>query len=267
MPTSLRQDAPGALHHVMMRGVDGRAVFSDAADRLWFLSRLTAVLPPAETRCLAWCLMTNHVHLVVQTGATPLSAVMHRVNSAYASAFNTRHDRRGYLFQSRFKSRLARDDADVMTLIRYVHRNPLQAGLVANLEALGRYPWCGHGGLAGLMEARPFHSVEVALGYFEPRREACARLLAWMRDRSPERSLRGIGESIAMRAGLRADELRSRSRERRLSEARIEFIREAMDRHGYQAVEVAKWLGVSQSAVSHARRRSRSKNQLSADVD
>ncbi len=264
MPVPRREDAPGAVHHVMMRGVDGRPVFCDEIDRLRLLGRLTEVLPPSGTRCLAWCLMTNHVHLVTQTGDTPLSAVMHRVNSAYAGGFNARHDRRGYLFQSRFKSRLAQDDADVMTLIRYVHRNPLQAGLVSDLASLGRYPWCGHGGLTGELAGRPFHSVEVALGYFEPPEEARSSLLSWMQERDETPTLAGIAESIASRTGLRAGDLRSRSRLRDVSAARTCFMREAIERAGYSASAVASWLGVSRGAVSHALRRANAQHR---DVD
>ena len=143
-----RRDGTGVCHHVLLRGIERRAIFHDDVDRRDFVSRLTRQLVEGRGRCLAWVLMSNHVHLVLRTGARPLSSVMRRLNGGYARAFNLRHARCGYLFQGRFRSILVQDDAYLRVLIRYVHRNPLRARMVGSLEALGRYPW---GGYAELM--------------------------------------------------------------------------------------------------------------------
>jgi hypothetical protein len=88
---------------------------------------------------------------------------MHRFATSYAGWFNRRHDRVGHLFQDRFGSRLATDDADIVTLIRYVHANPLRAGLVASIHRLAEYPWCGHGALLGRRSPAAFHDVAAVI--------------------------------------------------------------------------------------------------------
>jgi REP element-mobilizing transposase RayT len=127
----------------MTRGLEGRAIFVDDADRRDLLDRLSEILPESGMRCFAWALMSNHLHLVVQTGPEPLSRVMKRINTGYATRFNLHHARQGYLFQGRFKSRVVGGDDDLLGVIRYVHRNPLAAGVVGTLASLATYPRCG----------------------------------------------------------------------------------------------------------------------------
>jgi len=181
MPRGPRLDAPGAAHHVMVRGIERRRIFVDATDYAGLVARLDRVLPESGARCLAWVFMPNHVHLVVQTGAIPLSRIMARINTGHAAGFNRRHDRAGFLFQNRFKSRMVIDDADLRGLIRYVHRNPLDHGIVPDLEHLAQFPWCGHGALVGARDSRSFESIGPALALFGATvAQSRAGLIAWM---------------------------------------------------------------------------------------
>jgi len=100
-------------------------------------------------KCLAWCLMDNHYHLVLRSNENPLSGLMRPLNGAYARWFNKRHHRRGYLFQDRYKSILCQDLEYALQLIRYVHLNPLRAGKVASLTSLCDWKWSGHALLLG----------------------------------------------------------------------------------------------------------------------
>ena len=133
----------------MVRGIEGRPIFSDDHDRRELLSRISRVFPECGTRCYAWALMPNHAHLVIRTGHRRLSHVMARLGTGYAGYFNERHARAGHLFQNRYKSVPVLDDAYLLVVIRYVHRNPLEAGLVRDGEALRRFPWTGHAVLMG----------------------------------------------------------------------------------------------------------------------
>jgi REP element-mobilizing transposase RayT len=149
MPRKARLDAPGALHHIIVRGIERRKIFRDDSDRDNFLNRLGGILLDSQTRCFAWSLMSNHFHLLLRTGLVPISNVMRRLLTGYAVNFNLKHRRSGHLFQNRYKSILCQEDAYLMELVRYIHLNPLRAKLVSDLDALDRYRFCGHGVLMG----------------------------------------------------------------------------------------------------------------------
>jgi putative transposase len=162
MPRQPRLDSPGLLQHVMARGIERTKVFRDDKDRKAFLDRLAAVLDDTQTQCYAWSLIPNHFHLLLRTGpaaspehsrwragSTPLSRVMRRLMTGYAVTFNKRHKRSGHLFQNRYKSIVCEEDPYLLELIRYIHLNPLRAGLVKSLKELDKYPWSGHSAILG----------------------------------------------------------------------------------------------------------------------
>ncbi len=153
MPRKARIDAPGALHHIIIRGIERKAIFKDNADRANFIERLGRIISETETRCYAWVLMTNHVHLLLKTGRSPIATVMRRLLTGYAVSFNRRHRRHGQLFQNRYKSFLCEEDVYLKELVRYIHLNPLRAKIVKDLKALKKYRWCGHCALMGKVEA------------------------------------------------------------------------------------------------------------------
>jgi REP element-mobilizing transposase RayT len=149
MPRQARIDAPGALQHIIARGIEGRKIFQRKTDYADFLERLGKILNETRTRCLAFALIPNHFHLLLQTGKAPISNVMLRLLTGYAVSFNRRHRRRGHLFQNRYKSILCQEDAYLLELVRYIHLNPLRAKLVKDMKALDKYPYSGHGVVMG----------------------------------------------------------------------------------------------------------------------
>jgi len=149
MPRLARLDTPGLLQHVMARGIEGREIFKDDKDRKSFLERLSLILEETQTQCYAWALITNHFHLLLRTGPTPISNVMRRLMTGYAVTFNKRHKRIGHLFQNRYKSVVCEEDPYLLELIRYIHLNPLRASLVKDLKELDKYPWTGHSAILG----------------------------------------------------------------------------------------------------------------------
>lgn len=165
MPRKARIDAPGAIHHVIGRGIERRNIFYDDADRENFIRRVDAVFTETSTPCYGWALMPNHFHFVMRTGKAPISTVMRRLLTGYAASFNRRHHRNGHLFQNRFKSILCQEDVYLKQLVGYVHLNPLRAGIVPDLKALSGYPYCGHSVLMG-KQARGFQDSEFVLGLF-----------------------------------------------------------------------------------------------------
>ena len=149
MPRKARIDAPGALQHIICRGIERRNIFADDADRNSFVARLGRVISESQTPCLAWALVDNHFHLLLKTGNVPISTLMLRLLTGYVVSFNRRHKRTGHLFQNRYKSILCQEDSYLLELVRYIHLNPLRANLVGSMRQLDRYDYCGHGILMG----------------------------------------------------------------------------------------------------------------------
>ncbi|MBN1382484.1 MAG: transposase [Deltaproteobacteria bacterium] len=149
MPRGSRIDAAGAVHHIMVRGIERKKIFESNADRDHFLKRLGEILQDTQTTCFAWSLIPNHFHLLLRTGNVPISTVMRRLLTGYAIWYNRTHRRHGHLFQNRFKSILCQEDAYLLELVRYIHLNPLRARLVQDLDALDDYPYSGHSALMG----------------------------------------------------------------------------------------------------------------------
>lgn len=165
MPRQARLDAPGVLHHVMIRGFERRKIFWNDPDREDFLTRLSEILPRTETACYAWAFMPNHAHFIFRTGNVPLSSVMRRLLTGYAVSLNHRHNRTGPLFHNRYKSVICQEDAYLKELVRYIHLNPLRAGVVQGIDALNEYPYCGHSAMLGAVQ-RPWQDVEYVLDHF-----------------------------------------------------------------------------------------------------
>jgi REP element-mobilizing transposase RayT len=149
MPRKARIDAPGALHHIIVRGIEKRNIFKDNSDRKSFIKRLGNVLKDTKTPCYAWALMPNHFHLLLKTGLTPIATIMRRLLTGHAVYFNRRHCRCGHLFQNRYKSILCQEENYLLELVRYIHLNPLRAKQVSDLKKLEHYLYCGHAVLLG----------------------------------------------------------------------------------------------------------------------
>ncbi len=165
MPRKARIDAPGALQHTIIRWIERKAIFKDSQDYQNFIERLGTILIDTSTTCYAWVQMTNHVHLFLRTGQTPLSTVMRRLLTGYAQQFNRRHKRHGHLFQNRYKSILCEEDLYLLELVRYIHLNPIRAGIVKDLKKLKSYPKCGHSVLIGKIK-HPWQHTDYVLRLF-----------------------------------------------------------------------------------------------------
>jgi REP element-mobilizing transposase RayT len=174
MPRQARIDAPGAVHHVIVRGIERRKIFGDNQDRDNWIERLGAILKETGTPCFAWALMSNHVHLLLRTGLAPLSTVMRRLLTGYAVSFNQCYGRHGQLFQNRYKSILWQEDPYLKELVGYIHLNALRVGLVADMVGLDRYPFSGHSALMGLQD-RPWQDTDYVLSLFSKRKSTARR--------------------------------------------------------------------------------------------
>jgi len=174
MPRKSRIDAPGALHHIIARGIDRGLIFRDEEDRHRWIDRFGGLLAETGTACYAWALLPNHFHLLLRTGGVPVAGLMRRLLTGYAIGFNHRHRRWGHLFQNRYKSILCQEEAYLLELVRYIHLNPLRARMVESLEALDDYPYCGHSVLMGRQPA-DWQDTATILNRFGRRRAKARR--------------------------------------------------------------------------------------------
>ena len=185
MPRQARIDAPGALHHIVIRGIERGAIFRDDKDREDFLDRLYKLLPETETPCYAWALMTNHVHMLLRTGIIPIASVMRRLLTGFAVKFNRRHGRHGHLFQNRYKSILCEEDTYLKQLVAYIHLNPVRVGIVKDVATLKTYAFTGHSALMGKAD-RPWQDTGYVLALFgetvsEARRNLRDHVSKWLK--------------------------------------------------------------------------------------
>ena len=110
MPRLARLDAPGVLHHIIIRGIERRKIFGDDQDKDNLTDRLSILLPETKTACYAWALMSNHAHFLFRSGNAGISTLMRRLLTGYAIYFNRRYRRHGQLFQNRYKSIICQED-------------------------------------------------------------------------------------------------------------------------------------------------------------
>ncbi|MGD9303857.1 MAG: transposase [Desulfobacterales bacterium] len=144
MPRQARLDAPGTLHHVIVRGIEKRKIVSDNRDRENFVSRMGTIASETGTTIYAWALMINHAHIFLRSSPSGLPQYMRRLLTGYAVSYNRRHRRHGHLFQNRYKSIVCEEEPYFKQLVRYIHLNPLRAKLIESFSKLNNYRWCGH---------------------------------------------------------------------------------------------------------------------------
>jgi REP element-mobilizing transposase RayT len=246
MPRKARIDGPGALHHIIVRGIEKGAIFKDRHDNYNFLDRLGDILSDTTTPCFSWALLFNHFHLLLRTGLTPIAKVMQRLLTGYAQQFNRRHKRHGQLFQNRYKSILCEEDAYFLELVRYIHMNPLRAGEVKDLKQLSTYPFSGHHILMGKND-HDWQDTEYVLSMFgHTTRGAIKAYSMFMAKgvtagRRPELVggglIRSVGGWSALK-GYRRIGLRIKGDERILGSS--EFVQETMKQANEQLAEKAR---------------------------
>lgn len=287
---------PGGFFHVILRGNARQDIFAVAADREAWESLVGDALQRYGHRIHAYCWMTNHVHIAIQSGAKPLGRFMAYLASNYARRFNQRLKRSGHLFERRYKAILVNEDEYLKELVRYIHMNPVRAKMV---ERCADYPWSSHNPYTG---SRPpdWLTTACVLRMFGATDSRAHKKYAAFVDKPVDESItcllrqgsdrddRALGsdnwlsqvEHVISQpsAGMTLDELimkhcalytieeaalRSHSRMRLLAQIRAEIALEATENGIATITEVARRFGRSQPALSRAIRRLRdSRNKL-----
>ena len=163
MARAPRDFVPGAVYHVFARGSNRQRIFIYDSDHVDFLHCLERVVARANLRCLAYCLMPNHYHLILETRDGELSRAMKALNGRYALRFNRRYGRDAHLFKNRFGAVHQTSDAQLLWALRYAVRNPVDRGLC---RTPGEWQWSSYRASAGLAPAPRFLEVAGLLAYF-----------------------------------------------------------------------------------------------------
>jgi len=268
MARPLRIEYEGAVYHVTSRGNARADIYLSDDDREMFLDVLGHVVERFGWVCHAWCLMTNHYHLMIETPQPNLSRSMRQLNGVYTQKFNRKHGRVGHILQGRFKSIVVDRDAYLLELSRYIVRNPVAAGMV---EDVGDWPWSSYLATAGEMPVPDFLEVGWLLSQFggttEKARKTYAGFIHEEVAASPWALLNGpdiLGDDefrgrLQRKTGKVTGEVPKRKKLLRhlpLSEIvqksreRSDWMREAYREHGYTMQAIADFAGLHHSTVS-----------------
>ncbi len=141
MARTSRLESSTGIYHIMVRGINRQSIFIEERDHLRYIDSLRECQEKVGLEVYAYCLMGNHLHLLVREGSEDIGNTMKRIGVSYVSWFNWQYDRSGHLFQGRFKSEPVEDDGYFLTVLRYIHQNPLKANLVRDIES---YRWSSY---------------------------------------------------------------------------------------------------------------------------
>ena len=270
MARPLRIEFPGAVYHVTSRGNARAPIFRGDADRYLFLDTLGDVVEQHGWLCHAYCLMTNHYHLLLETPGANLSRGMRELNGIYAQCFNRRNNRVGHVFQGRFKGILVQRESHLLELARYIVLNPVRAGMVHRAED---YRWSSLRATLGLVREPAWlvpetllESFGSATRYAEFVREGIGAGSPWGKLRGSllgseqfaRRMCKHLREGAAQREVPRRERLVHREPLDRLFPRRVredrrlrnERIREVRRNRGYTLTELARHLGLHYGTVS-----------------
>jgi REP element-mobilizing transposase RayT len=259
MPRRPRFDLPGTIHHVSIRGVEGRRIFVDDVDPADMVERLERWISETGSRCHAWSFNGNHAHLVIGRGAAPLAELMARFTSAFAQRFNWRHERAGHLFMGRYESRRIRGEHDLRWTTLYAAANPVKHG-TRTPAALELEPWSSWGGMVGARAPRGFESLECSLAlYGDSPASAAANLRAALQRavetrwaRPPDPRLLRLVDDACRRHGIAREWFRGTFRQARAAQA--EVLHRALAELEMTRREVRDEIGVSRSRVARVSR-------------
>lgn len=165
MPRTARLKSGTGVYHLILRGINRRTIFKDDEDATVFLHALRRYKAQSKYKIYAYCLMSNHVHLLIKEEIEPLAIIMRRFGASYVYWYNQKYERSGHLFQDRFKSEVVEDDSYFLTVVRYIHQNPMKAKLVCKAED---YKWSSYREFIGQQSIIDRQEVLAILGCATP---------------------------------------------------------------------------------------------------
>lgn len=250
MPRTAREKSESGKYHIMVRGINRQDLFGDDDDQQKFIETLAFFKEKSKYKIYGYCLMSNHVHLLIKEEDEPLALIMKRISSSYVYYYNWKYGRCGHLFQERFKSEAVENDSYFLTVLRYIHQNPVKANMVKRLE---EYKWSSY---KEYIESGKIIDVDFALDFFsEDRAVATQRFISFTNEKNEDQCLEyevnkrvddiEAREIIKNIAGIKnINEIQSFEKEKR-----DELIKKIKNVEGVSIRQIARVTGISYNSV------------------
>ncbi len=253
MPRQARKRSTSGIYHIMMRGINRQSIFGDQDDYTKFLQTLKQYKEISGYQIYAYCLMGNHVHLLLKVGEEPLEQVMRRICGSYVYWYNAKYNRIGNLFQDRFKSETVENDSYFLTVIRYIHQNPLKAGLVKSIED---YQWSS---IREYINRPELVDTDFGLRMFDVNRgKAVAGFILFCRTDSDNQCMeiedkRLLSDAEAINLIIKVCQLENTSDLKKLDKAmRNEYLKQLKEEYHLSIRQIERLTGINRGIIYNA---------------
>lgn len=259
MPRQPRVHFPGAIFHVIARGNNQQPVFSQDDDRRRYLNRLEYYQQKYPFEIFAYVLMNNHVHLIIQVQDFPLAKIMQGLQQSYTLYYNHKYDCSGHVFQQRYKALLCQKDDYLLTLIKYIHLNPVRAGITESLD----YAWSSHNYYTGVKKGKLINtefvysmlsscesnSVKDYLDFMGGK-IANSKTIENVKTKNTTETFEELLASKAEEYGIDMGSIMQKRNDGYARSAKIEVIKALIIKHNWQQIQVAEAFGINRSTIS-----------------
>lgn len=249
MPRQPRQQSQSGIYHLILRGINRQVIFEENEDRGRFLWCLQHYKEVSDYTVYGYCLMNNHIHLLIKEGRETIAEAMKRIGVSYVSWFNRKYGRCGHLFQDRFKSEAIETDEYFLMVLRYIHQNPIKIGEEQEMET---YPWSSY---REYIEKSRLIDSDFALGMLSPEPQvAIKRFHRFMNEKAEDIKIIVHGKLTDKEAKLEIQRIAELARptEIQIMEKgkRDEVLRQIKKIDGISTRQIARLTGISQSVVT-----------------
>ena len=253
MPRQARQPSQSGIYHLMIRGINKQSIFEDDADRKKFMWCLQHYKEVSQYTVYGYCLMDNHVHLLIKEGLEPIAKSVKRIGVSYVSWFNQKYGRCGHLFQDRFKSEAVETNEYFLIVLRYIHQNPIKIGKEQKLET---YPWSSYPEYSKMSS---LIDIDFVLGMFSPKPEVAIDMFKeFMNEKSADNTIMvySINKLTDQEAKAVIQKLTQLTIPTELQtmekEKRNELLRQIKKSEGISTRQIARLTGITQSIIVRA---------------
>ncbi|WP_312422430.1 transposase [Anaerospora hongkongensis] len=254
MARQAREKSKSGIYHILLRGINRQVIFEDSEDKLKFLECLCHYKTVCDYELYGYCLMDNHVHLLIRESKEDIGIIMKRIGVHYVAWYNRKYKRCGHLFQDRFQSEVVEDEAYLLVVLRYIHQNPVKAGIVEDMADYGSSSYCEYINTSRLIDS------EFILGILSKDKEQARKsYIKFMYDTGENDKCLEHEEHIALSdEEVRALIKKSASVDTAIEiqtmkkTKRDELLREIKKIEGISTRQIARLTGISQSVVVRA---------------